>query len=253
METYLFLGVVRPERAQLSIQRDLTFRNLASGLDGTAGVSIILNQLAVRVQSEHIWDVLSLRNVVRAIVQDQLAMVGYLKGFAYDLEVTRVLNQGLAIDLVFGIDTPCIAKRGESIDLQRAMTRLEEMTTSPYGIFLGRCFNDLVSSMRHPDDTGFYCYRAIESLRHHCAAAQGLSDADKAVQWGAFRQAAGCSEETLLGIKAAADPVRHGQLVGVTAEERLNLLTTTWDVVDGYLGTVTVGPVEASALGDSPA
>lgn len=104
--------------------------------------------------------------------------------------------------------------------------------------------------MRHPDDTGFYCYRAIESLRHHCAAVHRLSEADKAVQWKAFREAAGCSEETLLDVKAAADPVRHGQVVGVTAEERLKLLTMTWDVVDGYLGNVTAVPAEATALGD---
>jgi hypothetical protein len=38
---------------------------------------------------------------VKHILQTHLAMVGYLKGFVYDFEVTRVLNQSRALDYVF--------------------------------------------------------------------------------------------------------------------------------------------------------
>ncbi len=203
-----------------------------------AKVSILLNQVAVRVESEHDWDVFDLRNVVKNIVQNHLAMVGYLKGYAYDFEVTRVLNPSREIDHVFGIDIPCLAERGKSIDLQDALPKLWEKTSGRNGVFLNRCFSDLASSMKHADDTGFYCYRAIESLRHHCAAAHGLSDAGKAKQWEKFREVSGCSEQTLRVIKAAADPLRHGGTFGVNAEDRAKLFTSTWDVVDGYLNGV---------------
>jgi hypothetical protein len=33
--------------------------------------------------------------------------------------------------------------------------------------------------MKHANDTGFYCYRAIESLRKHCAVLHGLSADEK--------------------------------------------------------------------------
>ena len=235
MEPYQFNGIVIPERAQLSLQFAVGFSHIVSGVSGLAKVSIVLNQLVVWVDSEHDWDIFDLRNVVKNIVQGELAMIGYLKGYAYDLEVTRVLNQSRNIDYVFGIDIPCLAERGNSLDLQDALLKLRAKTIGPNGIFLHRCFSDLVSSMKHADDTGFYCYRAIESLRHHCAAAHSLSAADKSKQWEKFRQVSGCDEQTLRAIKAAADPLRHGEVHGSSSEDREKIFTTTWGVVDGYL------------------
>jgi hypothetical protein len=238
MEPYLFYGVVLPERAQLSLQFTVGFSHLVSGVKGVANVSIILNQVAVRVESEHNWDIFDLRNVVKNIVQNQLAMVGYLMGYAYDFEVTRVLNQSREIDYVFGIDIPCLTERVKVIDLPGALAKLRDKTIGTNGVFLNRCFADLVSSMKNADDTGFYCYRAIESLRHHCAAVHGLSGAEKAKQWEKFREVSRCTEEILREIKAAADPLRHGEASGATAIDRAKLFTSTWDVVDGYLDGV---------------
>ncbi|MBK5051424.1 hypothetical protein [Paraburkholderia domus] len=238
MEPYLFYGVVLPERAQLSLQFTLGFSHLVSGVKGEAKVSILFNQVAVRVESEHDWDIFDLRNVVKNIVQNHLAMVGYLMGYAYELEITRVLNQGREIDWVFGIDIPCLTERSEGINLQESLMKLRDKTIGTNGVFLNRCFADLVSSMKHADDTGFYCYRAIESLRHHCAAVHGLTDAGKPKQWEKFREVSGCTEETLRSIKSAADPLRHGEASGGTSEGRAKLLTDTWDVVDGYLNGV---------------
>jgi hypothetical protein len=92
--------------------------------------------------------------------------------------------------------------------------------------------------MKDADDTGFYCYRAVESLRHHCAALNGLLDAEKAKQWEKFREVSGCEEDTLRAIKAAADPLRHGEPTDITSEYRTQLLTHTCGVVDAYLNEV---------------
>lgn len=238
MEPYLFTGVVLPERAQLSLQTALGFSHLASGINGSAKVSIVLNQVAVWVDGEHDWNIFDLRNVVENIVQDHLAMLGYLKGFAYDFEVTRVLNQSREIDYVFGIDIPCLVERGKTVDLLEALPRLREQMTGPNGVFLSRCLKDLASSMKYPDDTGFYCYRAIESLRHHCAAVYGLSNAGKSQQWEKFRNISKCTEHALRVVKSAADPLRHGEVVGINADARAELFNSTWDIVDGYLNGV---------------
>ncbi|MBN3797216.1 hypothetical protein [Burkholderia sp. Ac-20392] len=235
MEPYLFFGVVLPERAQLSLQFSVRFSHSTSGVGGDAKASIILNQMVVHVNSKHDWDIFDLRNVVKNIIQNYLAMVGYLAGISYDFEITRILNQSRGIDYVFGIDIPCLAERNKGIDMQDSLTRLRDKTIGENGIFLSRCFADLVSSMKHADDTGFYCYRAIESLRHHCAALHGLTNAGKAKQWDKFREISGSTEETLRSIKLAADPLRHGEASGGSAQDRTKLLTDTWDVVDSYL------------------
>jgi hypothetical protein len=240
MEPYLFSGVVLPERAQLSLQYGVGFSHLGSNINGIAKVSIVLNQVAVWVESEHDWDPFDLRNVVRNIIQSQLAMVGYLKGYAYDLELSRVLCQSRGIDCVFGIDVPCIAEQGNTVNLQDALSTLREKTLGPDGVFLHRCFNDLIFAMKHADDTGFYCYRAIESLRHHCASLHGLSAADRSKQWKKFREFAGIEESTLLAIKSAADPLRHGNVSAVSSEDRAKLFSSTWAIVGAYLAVIPV-------------
>ena len=235
MQPYIFQGVVLPERAQLSLQFSLGFEHLTSGIKATARVSILLNQVVVWIETDHNWNVFDLRNVVSNIVQSHLQMIGYLKGFAYDFELTRVLNQEPATDYVFGIEIPCLAERGKDVDLSEALVKLRETTTGRNGIYLNRCFGDLVSAMKHADDTGFYCYRAIEALRHHCAAVHLLTAESKTIQWQKFREIACCDEQTLREIKAAADPLRHGDVIGSTSTDRERLFTITWNIVDRYL------------------
>jgi hypothetical protein len=228
---------------KLSLQFGLRFRHLISGEIAQAKVSVVLNELAVWVDSQTEWDIFDLRNVVKTIVLNELAIVGYLKGYAYDLELTRMLSQSRGIDQVFGIDIPCLAQRRQSINLSEALAKLRDKTVGPDGVFIHRCFNDLVSSMKHADDTGFYCYRAIESLRHHCAALHGLSADDKAKQWEKFREVSGSDEQTLLTIKAAADPLRHGEASGVSSDNRAKLFIMTWEVVGRYLGVTSANGI----------
>ncbi len=235
MEPYFFQGVVLPERAQLSLQFAIGFSHYTSGVACTAKVSVMLNQVAVWIESDHEWDIFDLRNVAKNIVQIHLNIIGYIKGFAYELEITRVLNQNRNIDYVFGIDIPCLTERNKSLDLNAAMIYLRDKTLGPHGILLNRCFNDLVSAMKHGDDRGFYCYRAVESLRHHCAATHNLSSSKESTQWQKFREVAACEKTTLMDIKQAADPLRHGDVAKVTSDDSVSLFTKTWDVVDGYL------------------
>jgi hypothetical protein len=235
MEPYFFCGIVLPERAMVTLHFGARFTHLSSGFSGEARVSILLNQIAVWVEGEHDWDIFDLRNVVKNLVQSYLAMVGYLKGYAYDFEINRVICPSRKIDFVFGVDTPCISEPRATVDIQPDSEKLRAKTMGPNGLFLHRCFSDLTSAMKHADDTGFYCYRAIESLRHHCAAVHDLRSKDKSEQWKVFREQAECSEKTLLAIKNAADPLRHGEMTLTTGVDRAWVLTTTWGVVDSYI------------------
>ena len=92
--------------------------------------------------------------------------------------------------------------------------------------------------MKTPDDTGFYCYRAIEALRQYCIVRYNLDSEKKSEQWLKVREIAGCEEKILRDIKSAADPVRHGAIVPVTSADREALFIKTWDVVDGFIKNV---------------
>lgn len=214
------------------------FSHVSSGAYAEAKVSVILNQVAVWVNSEHEWNIFDLRNVVKNLVQGHLVMLGYLVGYAYDLEITRVLSPERQIDFVFGIDVPFLAARAEGKNINDELVKLREKTVGEKGLLLSRCFNDLTSAIKNADDTGFYCYRAIESLRHHCAMAKGLKDAGKAAQWSALREFSGVNETSLRTVKEAADPLRHGELGGIPAISRDELLKLTWEIVDAYVTRV---------------
>ena len=169
-----------------------------------------------------------------APLQNQVAAIGYLKGYAYEVEIRRVLHPELGI-CVFGIDIPCIAERNESIDLDARIALIREKTTGVEGVLLNRCFNDLVMAMKSPDDTGFYCYRAIESLRQHCIIKFKLNPENKSMQWKKLRDTAQCDENTIRSIKESADPVRHGDVMSITSEDRKTLFLKTWDIVDSCI------------------
>lgn len=239
MDAYLFTGIILPERAQLSLQNARQFTHLASGVTGGVRVSIINNQLAVWVESDHDWDIFDLRNLVKTWVQNQLAMVGFLLGYAYEIEISRVLYQQRSIDYVFGIDIPCLASRNVNLDIGEELERLERKGFGPNGVFLHRCFTDLALAMKHADDTGFYCYRALESLVHHCMISEGIPKSkNKTPGWDRFRQKSSSEKELVYSIKRAADPLRHGEATSTAITDRGTLLVNTWDIVSRYLGSL---------------
>jgi hypothetical protein len=242
-EPYFFQGVVHPERAQISEHRVvMQFLHPASATMSVASVSIILNQVAVWVQSEYQWEAYDLRNVVRSMLEHELAMLGYLTGYAFEVEVTRIIHRGRDIDHVFGIGTPCIMAMQR--DVEKETLAIRHNVVGADGRFLSRCLSDLVSALKRVDDTAFYCYRALESLRHHCASVRSLIASDKDTQWRTFRDSAKCSEETIREIKVAADGLRHGEPAYFTDAERAKLLTQTWTIVSAYLSGL---PVESQA------
>ena len=241
MEKYLFSGVVRPERACLSLDFTIGVSHLGTGIPCKVHVSIICNQMAVWVETDHVWDIFDLKNMVKTVVTNHIAMLAYLKGYAYEIEIDRVLNPARNVDYVFGIGIPCLEKRCASVDPNLALNALADKAIGPDGVYLTRCFNDLASAMTHADDTAFYCYRAIESLRKHCASRYGLLEKGDNEQWMKFRDVAGVQKTEVIKIKDAADPLRHGDVSSMTSDERAKLFMSTWDIVDAYLATVSSG------------
>lgn len=102
-------------------------------------------------------------------------------------------------------------------------------------MYLHRCLRDLVTAMKDPNDVGFYCYRAIESLRHHCIATQGIASGNKQEQWNRVRAIAKCDEAATRTLEKAAQASRHGEVVAASEEEIVALLKTAWDIVDAYI------------------
>ncbi|SDN52712.1 hypothetical protein SAMN05216196_101802 [Lutimaribacter pacificus] len=240
METYTFFGKILPERAILTFNTPmLEFEHPSTGRRGRAEVSVINNQLAVQIHTEAEWDIATLRNIVLNLVGIDVAAIGYLKGHAYDIEITRVLQPSRGIDYVYGIDVRCISEPRKAVEVEPNLKRIRALVGKEHGMFVSRSLTDLTSAMRHADDTAFYCYRAIEALRNHCSALHDVDIDDRAGQWEKFREVSGVSEERIRSISDAAKQVRHGGLASFDSDGRADILTRTWDIVDHYLKAVS--------------
>jgi hypothetical protein len=209
-------------------------------VDVNLKVSIILNQIAVTVETDIEWGVFDLRNMIASVIHNDLAILSFSTGYAYVFELTRVINRSLGVDQVFGIEISAIENRQKAKPVGVRFSEIKHKIVGINGIYLNRCFSDLASAMRYHHDTPFYCYRAIESLRNHCAAQNGLLDSDDGTQWQKFREVSGRSREDIERYKQNyADRQRHGKPGDpMSDQDRAEMFVLTWDIVDAYLDSI---------------
>jgi hypothetical protein len=225
-----FSGIVHPERAILSVS---TVRSQILGPSGTQIATISLNiqnnQISAVVESDE-PNVLTLRNIVRSEAEFLTNIAGFLFGFGYDVEITKVVGPELAPTYVFGIDIPVLANRAQGRDINVLVNAMAPLYFGVDAVFLRRFLSDLSIAIKRPDDTAFYCFRAIESLRH--SFGPELSEAG---QWKAMAQGVGSSKSEMEPLRAKAFPARHGIPPPVSDEERQALFLFTWKIVEGYI------------------
>jgi hypothetical protein len=221
---------VHPERAPIS------FSGIASqiqGLDGKAiagiKLNIFQNQITVAVESEE-KDIFTLRNWIKSEVEFVTNIAGFLMGYGYDVEITKSHTEDLSMTQVFGIDIPVLAERAQMRDFNNSINSIFPLCYGVEAIFLRRALADLSSAIKHADDTAFYCFRAIESLRQSFGA--DLPDAD---QWKAMSEAVGSSKEEMEPLRSHAFPARHGIPKPLTDKDRQQFFLYTWNIVEKYI------------------
>ena len=120
MEPYILSGLVLPERAQLTYgPTEFEFRVVEGNLAGRARINVVLNNITVWWFVDAEWDLFDLRNTVVRAVLSEISIIGYIKGFGYDVEIRHVLHNALGVDYVYGIDIPCLVQRNAAVDLNK--------------------------------------------------------------------------------------------------------------------------------------
>jgi len=234
---YIFKGVVLPERASITIgPLRSKFFHPTTGNVGECKLNIVLNQITAWIYSEADWDIYDLRNIVEQMVLDILSIIGFLKGYAYDVDIRQVLNEDKEIDYVFGIDIPCLEDRNRAIDVGSKLREMLPQLAGDGGMFIKRCLNDLTMAMKRPGDTGFYCFRAIETLRQYCKNHYNLvSEAD---QWQQLSKITGYGKDYMEVVREFARPSRHGDAMPITSQDREKIFMKTWDIVEAFFKNI---------------
>jgi hypothetical protein len=230
MPRLFFSGIVLPERAALSVSE---FNSQISGFGGnqsaTLKLNIYLNQITAVVDTGEA-DILTVRNLVRSEAEFVTSLAGFLMGNGYDIEITKAFGESLAPTQVFGIDIPVLAERTKGRDLNALVNSIVPLCFGKNAIFLRRCLTDLSFAIKRLEDTAFYCFRAIESLRQSFG-----SQATEAEQWKAMGQAVGSSKDDMEHLRDHAFPARHGIPSYVSDEDRQKLFLYTWAIVEKYI------------------
>jgi hypothetical protein len=78
---------------------------------------------------------------------------------------------------------------------------------------------------------GFYCYRAIESMRQQCLEGDEENDAARKQSWQRLRDVLGVSKADIDVIKEAAKSRRHGGAESVSYAERIEHVKWTRDLL----------------------
>ncbi len=240
-----FSGVIHPERAPLSVS-DVRSRIVGAGgaIRLNVALNIWLNQVSAIVETDEA-DIFTVRNLVRREVEFVADVAGFLLGHAYDVEITKAVGENLSPTQVFGVDIPVLAERAKTRDLGALVNAIFPLCYGSNAVFFRRCLTDLGFAIKRPDDTAFYCFRALESLRHSFGA-----DMPEAEQWKAMAAALGTSKDAMEPLRRHAFPARHGNHLPFTDRERQELFLFTWDTVERYINFRLTSSGEPAAFAE---
>lgn len=230
MPKLFFSGAVLPERARLSVSEvHSRLLDLNGKAYATLALNIWNNQISVVVDSEE-PDIFTLRNIVRSEAEFVTNVAGFLHGYGYDVEITKAFSETLDPTQVFGIDIPVLSARAKDRDTGALVNVIFPLCYGPHAIYIRRCLADLSFAIKRADDTPFYCFRALESLRQSFGA-----DLSEAEQWKLMGAAVGTTKAEMEPLRTRAFPARHGIPKPLTDQERQDLFLYTWGVVERYI------------------
>jgi len=235
---YTFFGKVFPERADVNIPLwTAPLLDLKQKKIGEIKTFIGASQISIRITSSEKLENIGmniglLKNFVEEWIRIQVDILGYTLGCGYDVEITQLIDPD-GHTTVYGVNLEDVkafeAKRPKKF--LEIMNICRDPTKRDY---LRLCLSDLREAIRCPKDIGFFCYRAIESLKRYFVDTLNLENDEKKA-WETFRSTLDIDRQKIEFIKQFADPVRHGGRKPFKAEEGKKILDYTWEIVDKYI------------------
>ncbi len=229
MKKYVFSGKVVPERANVTITglEPVILLSKDFELEVKVVLSIIVSQISVHAEIiKGTPDIYTLRNYVANYVRTAVNSLGYLKGCGYDLELSSATDEA-GTQTVFGVDIASIAQD----ENKRPVSFVELINLTLRSQELNRALADLSQAIRSSLDTGFFCFRAVESISKYFLTEGESNNAE------GFRRM-----ELDLNFKRSyirlldtfGGDQRHGETPYMSGADRENCMKTAWQIVDRF-------------------
>lgn len=217
----IFYGFVHPQGGGWHLEQPLEI----AFEDGLWTLLVADSQFRVLVAAAIPEDIKTFLNEVTGIVQGCLDGLGYLLGAALTAELmggfvppNNVIVRQYTWPELATTDGPVVS--GEELGpFLRTSISIPEIRLA---------LADLALALSRPDDTQFYCYRAVESIRQWLMRKDGIADS---LSWPHLRLRLGFTETDLKALAIASRRRRHGAADGLSETERIGLLKLARDVV----------------------
>lgn len=234
MALYVINGIIRPEWVGLTFQTDpskgIPTLSVQSTVAGKCSVAyhIAQNQICLRVETERKPnEVGTFRNELSTICRSMVDAICYQWAMGLDVELTTMIDATTGDCAIFCCNVPEI-QNAKSERPQLNPNDLLSLAVS--NVHLRRALSDLREAIRNADDTGFFCFRAIESIRQHFKSSSN-SDAQS---WERLRQSLHVDRSWIDVITPIAEALRHGENTSMTGAQRLKVMQHAWKIVDRF-------------------
>lgn len=224
---YVFEGVIYPRRARVDIPSKITTRIKRGEHQGDATVHINAGEVFVVFDLEtDLENLISLKNLIENLLQSLVDPICYLTGNLLTPEISSVvLPEGES--QTFGVGVPEVDGWEANRDLTDEVSRIMALYDGNEGNYLRSSMADFKMAMDAPHETGFYCFRAIESIRQKFYT----EDRSKKESWQVMRETLGVEEDDIRFVQQFADSRRHGDVVDVPGKSRKVMLHLTRDMI----------------------
>lgn len=167
---------------------------------------------------------------VEAVFQSVLDSLGFI--LAAPLEIEMKTGRADATGFVGSLTSqPAFAR----VDTDRVEPDLlgKYLRAAEGNANIRHALADMRMALRLSTDTAFYCYRAIECIRHEFVdPADGTKTAPS---WARMHAALGTTQAEMDPLTKLATPRRHGESLPLSHDDRLRWLRWTRDVVGRYI------------------
>ena len=231
MKKFLFVGKVYPEESHLTV-REIKVGEL-SGISDKHNHKIrieVLNSIIrVDFETDAPIDLPTARNSVEYFVSGIIDSYGYYTGSAFD--VTLTFGIGDEGEYTF----PPVVNEIKNAQASRPVQPNQLLILSATFPRFHRALGDLREAIKHPMDTSFYCYRAIEAVRQHFLDKRETDDGKaKRKSWEKMANCLHFSKSFKDKLENESSHTRHGGIKDLTSDEVTEILQKAWTLVDRF-------------------
>jgi hypothetical protein len=173
-----------------------------------------------------------LRNIVNDVLSALVDAAALEAVVSYDVELKSVHCVEDRMTRVFGADVP-----GLSI----SDNEYRQLEAFPHFVLSGRlplfrrAVADFKRSIKYAGDTGFHCYRAVESLINFVQEAKGITDKKAAI--AALEQDLKLDAACIEMLRQLGGRSRHGGVASISGPERSTAIKVTQEILRRFAAT----------------